>query len=87
MKTRTQGPNKDRPKITLLCAEPVDELAGEEVAESINERERSGNRTVVVIGPLKLRCNEVLPRKGEDLAVEIVHGRGGEKHRTHDPTE
>jgi len=87
MKARTQGPDEDRPEIPLLRAEPVDELSGEEIAERVDQRERGGDRAVVVVGPLELRGNEVLPRKGEDLAVEIVDGRCGEQHRTHDPPE
>ena len=87
METCTERPDENRPQIPLLRAEPVDELAGEEVAERVDERERCGDGTVVVVGPFELRRNEVLPRKGKNLSVEIVNRRCGEKHRTHDPSE
>ena len=39
------------------------------------------------IGPMELRCNEVLPCERQDLTVEIVNGGRQEQQRTDDPTE
>ena len=57
----TERPNEDSDKIAFLRAHPVDELAGEEVRNGIEQGEQSGNRTVVAVGPVELRGDKVLP--------------------------
>ena len=84
-KAGAERPDEDRPEIPLLRAEPIDELPGEEVAERIDDGEHCGNCSVVVIRPVEFRGYEVLPRKGQDLPVQVVDGCGGEEHRTDDP--
>ena len=87
VEARAQGPDEDRPQIPLLRPEPVDELAGEKVAQRVDDRERRRDRAVVVVGPVELGRDEVLPGEGEDLAVEVVDGRCEEEQRADDPAE
>ena len=87
MKHGTERPYEDGNQITLLRAHPVDELSGEEVCYGIKEREKTGNRTIVGIGPMELWCDKVFPSQREHLTVHIVDGGCQEKQRTDNPTE
>ena len=87
MKHGTERPYEDGNKITFLCAHPVDELSGKKVSHSIEQREETGNRTIVGIGPVELRGNEIFPCQREHLTVHVVNGGCQEEQRTDDPTE
>ena len=61
MGTGTCRPYTNGPEITFLGTHKIDELTCKKHAESIDDREYSCNRAVVVVGPVKLRSDKVFP--------------------------
>ena len=87
MQAGAERPDEYRPEVTLARAEPVDELAGEEIAQRVDDREYARDRAVVVVGPAEYGRDKVLVGERKDLAVEVVD-RGREKQqRTDNPAE
>ena len=86
MHYRTDRPYNNGNQVTFFRAHPVDELTSEKTENRISDREHTGNRSVIGIGPMELRLNKLFERQREDLTVHIVDSGGEEKHRTHDPT-
>ena len=61
MQTGTHRPYEDSNKVALLGAHPIDKLTSKEIGNGIEQREHTGNRTIVAIGPVEVRSNAVLP--------------------------
>ena len=78
-------PYADGPQVALLGAHPVDETAGEEHADGIDEREDGRDRAVVGIGPVKFGSNEVFPGQRQHLTIQVVDRGGDEQQHAHPP--
>ena len=82
MQARAERPYEDSPKIALLGAHPVDELASEKARNGIHDREERGDCSVVVVGPVEFRSNELLIGHRQYLTIHVVDGGGHKQERT-----
>ena len=78
MQTGTDGPDDNGDNVTAFRAQPVDNPSGEERDEGVKNGEGSDDVTIIVVVPMELRGNKVLPRQREYLAVQVVDGGGYE---------
>ena len=85
MKAGAGRPYSNGPEIALLRAHPVHELAGEKHAHGIDDGEDGGDCTIIVVCPVEFRSDEVLPCKGQHLAVHVVDGGRKEEQHHHPP--
>ena len=67
-------------------ANPVDQLAEDEVADGIGDLEPEHDVAVVDLAPVELLRQRRL-ENADDLAVDVVERRGGEEQRADDPAE
>ena len=74
MQAGARRPDSDGDEVSLLRSHPVHELAGEKTGNSIKDGEKGSNRSVIVVGPMELRFDEVLVSERQHLAVEVVNG-------------
>ena len=80
-------PHEDSNEIALLRAHPVNEFASEEIGYSIENREESRDGSIVIVGPMKLRSDEIFPCQRQNLTVHVVDCRSHEEQCTDNPTK
>ena len=63
MHAGAERPHSYSPEVAFTCTDIIDEFAGEEHSHRINQREATGNKTVVIRTPVKFRSDKVDPRQ------------------------
>ena len=82
----TKRPDTDAPHITFLGVEPIDKATSKEHCNGVEEREDTGNVTVVRVCPVELGADEVLEGEREHLTVEVIDSCCEEQHCANHPT-
>lgn len=85
MEHGTYRPYTDSDQVSFLGVHPVDELASKKVSDGVEDREQTGDGSIIAVGPVKLWTDKILPRERENLSVHIVDGGCQEKQPHKDP--
>ena len=87
MENGTRRPYKYGDEIALLGAHPVDKLTGKEIGHGIENGKQAGDRTIIVVVPMKLGRDEIFPCERKHLPIHVVDSGCQKQQRTNDPTE
>ncbi len=84
MPDRRETPRHDRDCIAELLSESIDKPAEQQKADCIRRLKRGVDQTELLIAPADLSVDKLLDQR-EDLAIDIIDGRGEEQQRANDP--
>ena len=84
MNHRTDRPDDQRPRITLLGAQPVNDPTGEQHRDRIRELKRHEDIGIVRIAPAELPL-QIAFQQAQHLSIQVIDRRGKEEQTADGP--